>query len=91
MTKQAAKEIADALGDSYKVVDLSGSPTVRKDPVWQCKIGILGNLKLPPGSDFPMRRAVERAFFEVTGVHAEFIFSGWGGELSEEERKVVKL
>lgn len=57
--------------------------------VWMCKIGVVGDLKLPPGADGPMRTAIERAFREITGRDAEFTFSGWGGELTEGEKLVV--
>ena len=56
---------------------------------WSCKIGIMGGVELPPGADAPMRQAVERAFFELTGKHAEFNFSGWGAQLNSYEYEVV--
>lgn len=56
--------------------------------VWECKIG--GAAALPPGSDLPMRLAVVRAYREITGVDAEFIFSGWAGQLTESEMAVVE-
>jgi hypothetical protein len=37
-----------------------------------------------------MRQAVERAFFELTGAHSTFNFSGWGGELTESERAAIE-
>lgn len=56
--------------------------------IWTCKIGETNNL--PMGADFPMREAVRRAYWEITGTQPEFIFSGWGGELNENERAVVE-
>lgn len=56
---------------------------------WSCKVGVIGSVDLPPGSDLPMRRAVEAAFFELTGKRAEFNFSGWGAQLDEGEYEVV--
>lgn len=56
--------------------------------IWTCKIGEVDDV--PSGSDFPMRCAVEKAYFEITGQYPEFIFSGWGGELEESERAVVE-
>ena len=56
---------------------------------WSCKIGAFGGLDLPPGCDAPMRRAVEDAFFAITGQHAEFNFSGWGAQLDEVECEVA--
>lgn len=61
-----------------------------KHKVWQCKIGVMGGLDLPPGADGPMRRAVEDAFFQLTGRHAEFNFSGWGEQLDKYEMEVVR-
>jgi hypothetical protein len=57
--------------------------------VWQCKIGVLGELPLPPGADGPMRRAVEEAFFSITGQHATFNFSGWAAQLDPYEMEVA--
>ena len=37
-----------------------------------------------------MRAAVKRAYFEITGRNADFIFSGWNAELDEIETKIVK-
>jgi len=57
--------------------------------IWFCKIG--GPVDhLPDGSDWPMRRAIQRAFEEVTGSEHAFTFSGWGGSLTEGERAVVE-
>lgn len=57
--------------------------------VWTCKVGgpVAG---IPNGGDSPMRAAVSQAFEQVTGFEARFIFSGWGGELTEGERAVVE-
>jgi hypothetical protein len=57
--------------------------------IWSCKIGEVDAARLPPGSDFPMRRAVEAAYHEITGIWPDFIFSGWGAELDENEREVI--
>lgn len=57
--------------------------------IWTCKIG--GRVSgLPNGADLPMRRAIYSAFQAVTGRESEFIFSGWGGELTEGERAVIE-
>lgn len=56
---------------------------------WACKIGIIGDIDLPGGADLPMRMAIQRAFKEITGVDAEFCFSGWNAELTPVERSVV--
>lgn len=56
--------------------------------IWKCKIGEVADV--PTGSDLPMREAVARAYKEITGQEPVFIFSGWGGELTEPERAVVE-
>lgn len=56
---------------------------------WSCKIGMMGNHPLPPGSDLPMRRAVEKAYEELTGFHCEFNFSGWGTKLDPIEYETI--
>jgi hypothetical protein len=62
---------------------------VKTERIWTCKVGgVVG--EVPPGADLPMRQAVERAFQEITGLEAEFTFSGWGGTLTEPERAVVE-
>jgi hypothetical protein len=58
--------------------------------IWECKIGEVESEKVPDGADFPMRRAVEAAYFQITGQRPDFIFSGWAGELSEVEREAVE-
>ncbi len=60
-----------------------------KESIWTCKIGGL-TPKLSDGADLPMRAAVRQMFKELTGVEPEFNFSGWAGELTEMERKVVE-
>ena len=59
------------------------------EKIWECKIGgVVGDI--PQGSDHPMRKAVEAAFMKLTGVHPQFIFSGWGSSLTEGERAVIE-
>lgn len=63
----------------------------RKAPmVWQCKIGIVGSVPLPMGCDWPMRQAIREAFFRLTGVQADFVFSGWNAELTDGELRVLR-
>lgn len=57
--------------------------------VWGCKIGAVDRARLPAGSDGPMRRAVEQAFLKLTGVEAQFTFSGWGEKLTPMELHIV--
>ena len=57
--------------------------------IWECKIG--GKVSfMPRGADAPMREAIAKAFREVTGEEPEFIFSGWGAELTEGEKLVLE-
>ena len=58
--------------------------------IWSCKIGEVNESLLPSGADGPMRDAVAKAYREITGCDPEFIFSGWGAELTEGERAVVE-
>lgn len=58
--------------------------------IWTCKIGECPDSTLPPGADAPMREAVARAYREITGRDPGFMFTGWGGELTEPERAVVE-
>lgn len=51
--------------------------------VWECAIGGRDPVTVPPGGDLPMRRAVEQAFFELTGEHAEYTYSGWGRKFTD--------
>ena len=62
---------------------------MNREQIWECKIGgIFGGLE--PGSDAPMRAAVKEAFYQLTGLHAEFTFSGWGARLTPTEREVIE-
>jgi hypothetical protein len=57
------------------------------EKIWKCKIGgECGELR--HGADLPMRDAIALAFKEITGREPQFIFSGWGAELTEGERAV---
>lgn len=58
---------------------------------WSCTIGsdsVDPNL-LPMGCDLPMRQAIKRAYREITGKDAEFVFSGWSAKLTPGQRAVV--
>lgn len=62
--------------------------------IWNCTIvhRDLGRDALPPGSDTPMREAVEAAFTELTGVEAEGTSSGWGRKyLSESDEAALDM
>lgn len=68
--------------------DVKGGHT--PGPIWDCKIGTREAVSLPPGCDAPMRQAVQQAFWNITGVNAEFNFSGWSAKLTEDELAVVE-
>jgi hypothetical protein len=55
--------------------------------IWDCKIGFA--VELPDGADAPLRRAIRDAYMELTGKEPDFIFSGWGAELTDAEAAVV--
>jgi hypothetical protein len=60
--------------------------------IWECKIGDADpevRLRMN-GIDLPMRDAVAAAFLALTGKRPDFIFSGWGSQLTENERAVVE-
>jgi hypothetical protein len=57
--------------------------------IWTCKIGEVEPEKVPRAADSPMRDAVSAEYRRLTGEEPTFIFSGWGGELTEGERAVV--
>ena len=58
--------------------------------IWTCKIGEVDRAKLPSGSDNYMRDALVDVYESLVGERPTFIFSGWGGELTEPERAVVE-
>lgn len=60
-----------------------------KREAWECKIGDLAGVEIPPGGDAPMRQAVEEAYFALTGKFAQANFSGWGGKFTEAEKRVI--
>jgi hypothetical protein len=55
--------------------------TTRDTPeaVWTCSVsGPVGHADIPPGGDFPMRRAVRAAYLALTGQEETRLSSGWG-------------
>lgn len=59
-----------------------------KKKIWTCKIGEVEEGVLALGADAPMRDAARNMYRSLTGREPNFIFSGWGGELTESERAV---
>lgn len=56
--------------------------------IWTCKIGQTKDI--PKSADLYMRKAIAAAYYEITGERCDFIFSGWGGELTENELAVLE-
>ena len=89
MASDDTEELEKLLEDQGYEVERLDHASTRKDPVWGCKIGFKSGVTvtLPGGSDWPMRKAVEDAFKKVTGLDAEFCFSGWGETLTDAEKR----
>ena len=47
---------------------------------WLCVIGTTNSKNLKDGADYPMRKAVKKAFVETVGHEYENCWSGWGVE-----------
>ena len=63
----------------------------KREEIWSCQIGGFITNPIRPGGDWPMRKAIQKAFHDLTGEHAEFCFSGWGSDLDEGYREVVEM
>jgi len=57
--------------------------------IWECKIVVPGNIKMPCGFDSPPRRAAIEAI-EEAGITVFACFSGWGGTLTKIEAGIVE-
>jgi len=57
--------------------------------VWDCKIVVPIDTEMPDGFDNPPRRAAVKAV-EAIGIKVVACFSGWGGELTKTELKIVE-
>ena len=57
--------------------------------VWECKIVVPGDAKLPRAFDGPPRNAAISAV-ETVGIRVIGCFSGWGGRLSEPQVSVLE-
>lgn len=57
--------------------------------IWGCKVGGQAGDD-PRVADMPMRQAVTEVYKRITGAAPEFVFSGWGAELTEFERAVAE-
>lgn len=60
-----------------------------KTKIWYCKIGEVFEGELGSMPDLRMRAAVREAYIKLTSRPPIFLFSGWGGELTQSERDVV--
>lgn len=59
-----------------------------KYQVWECKIVVPADAKLPDGFDQPPRRAALNAV-EKSDINVLACFSGWGGQLTACEEEYV--
>ena len=66
-------------------------PSLRQGATWECKIGLTAEKStvLKGGADLPMRRAIEDEFLRQTGLHPDFVFSGWGAKLTPVQMEIV--
>lgn len=60
----------------------------KKYQIWECKIVVSGDIKLPNGFDFPPRVGAIRAI-ENNNIKVLSCFSGWGGKLTVAKEKIV--
>lgn len=58
--------------------------------VWECAVGGRSPVIVPNGGDFPMRQAVEKAFFDLTGQNPEMCYSGWGRKFTDKVSPAVQ-
>lgn len=79
-----AQDVANRLAP-----ELNLAPRRKDEQIWWCKIG--GRTKVPveQGGDLHMRLVVIKEFEELTNTKPEYIFSGWNGQLTEEQRLSV--
>jgi hypothetical protein len=66
-----------------------GDKMRKQKQIWECQVGEVDVAKLPLGSDLPMRTAIRKAYFQLTGEYPEFIFSRWNAELDDVRRSIV--
>ena len=62
----------------------------KKYKVWDCKIVVPANAKLPAGFDKVPRHAAQEAVADA-GIEVITVFSGWNGDLNDLERKLVEI
>jgi hypothetical protein len=60
-----------------------------KFQVWSCKLVVAGDIEMPEGFDFPIRRAVINAV-EGHGIEVLACFSGWAGTLTKTQTEIVE-
>jgi len=60
-----------------------------KFKVWECKIVVADDVRIPDGFDFPPRRAALEAI-EAGGIEVLSCFSGWGGTLTATQMEIVE-
>ena len=75
--------VAKELSPTQKIIQKATNPVTAFD----IKIGVRGYARVPDGGDWPMRVACREAFFKVMRTGADYLYSGWGGSLTEEQIK----
>lgn len=91
-------EVFPDIEDDHNVIHEDGSiekktlsqheaSALAEGKVWECKIGFARPGDLPRGADAPMRKAIEKAFHELTGYYPRFVYSGWGADLTAGQRE----
>lgn len=64
---------------------------MKRRKIWFCKVGEnVVDDTLPPGADWPMRKAVSDAYEAIVGHAPDFVFSGWNEELTPGELRVLQ-
>lgn len=62
---------------------------MKRVKVWECKIVVPEDAELPPGFDFPPRRAAIEAI-DQAGIKVLGCSSGWGGKLTVREQEAFQ-
>lgn len=62
----------------------------QKQEFWTCVIGPARRKDLPNGADWPLRKAVQKAFEQTSGYSHEVCSSGWGCNSEEAAKASIK-
>ena len=61
----------------------------KRHKVWQCRVILDRDEKIPDGFDFPPRQAV-KSVMEKYGLNPLAIYSGWGHDTTKSEKEYLK-